>query len=79
MEHAGALSLIEGDWKLIAPGQGPRLNQNTNTELGNDSEPQLYNLATDLAERTNLAAQYPERVAAMTATLDRIRTGRQPR
>jgi arylsulfatase A-like enzyme len=76
VEHAGSLALIEGDWKLIAPGKGPKLNRNTNTELGNDPEPQLYNLASDPGERTNLAAQYPDRVRAMTAALDKIRKGK---
>ncbi len=75
VEHAGSLALVEGDWKLIAPGKGPKINRNTNTELGNDPQPQLYNLAIDPGERTNVAADNPERVRRMTALLDKIRTG----
>jgi len=73
VEYAGALALIEDDWKLIAPGSGPKMNRDTNTELGNDSEPQLYNLAADLGEKHNVAAQHPAKVREMTALLDKIR------
>lgn len=75
VEHAGALGLVEGDWKYIEPGDGPRMNHNTNTELGNDPAPQLYNLSNDLGETHNLAAQFPERVKAMAAALERIKAG----
>jgi len=34
VEHANSLSLLQGDWKYIEPGKGPRMNVNTNTELG---------------------------------------------
>ena len=73
VEYAGSLALIEDDWKLIAPGPGPKMDTNTNTELGNDSEPQLYNLAADLGEKHNVAAQHPAKVREMTALLDKIR------
>ncbi len=75
VEHAGSLALIEGNWKLIAPSKGAKMNRNTNTELGNDPSPQLFDLAADLGEKNDVAAQNPDRVKAMTATLDRIRTG----
>jgi arylsulfatase A-like enzyme len=75
VEHAGTLGLVEGDWKLIEPGKGPKMNRNTNTELGNDPAPQLYNLAADPGEKNNVAAEYPDRVKAMTATLERIKSG----
>ncbi|HUS07139.1 MAG TPA: arylsulfatase [Bryobacteraceae bacterium] len=77
IEHAGALSLIEGDWKLILPSKLPKVNQNTNTELGNDPKPQLYNLAADPGEKNNLAERNPAKVDALTALLEKIRaTGR---
>jgi len=75
VEHADSLALIEGDWKLIAPSKGPKVNRNTNTELGNDPEPQLYDLSEDIGEKNNVAAQYPDRVRAMTVALDRILAG----
>lgn len=73
VEYAGALALIEGDWKLIAPGDGPAMNTNTGTELGNDPQPQLFHLADDPGEKQNVAAQHPDKVREMTALLDRIR------
>jgi len=73
VEHAGSLALLEGNWKLIAPGKGPKINANTNTELGNDPEPQLYDLSADIGEQNNVAARYPDRVRTMMAELDRIR------
>ena len=74
VEHAGVLSLIQGHWKYIEPGRGPKINRNVNIELGNDPQPQLYDLRSDLGERHNLAEENPERVKAMAALLKRIRT-----
>lgn len=67
------LSLLVGNWKYIEPSKGPKINKDTNTELGNDPKPQLYNLATDPGETKNLAEVYPERVAEMKLKLDNIR------
>jgi arylsulfatase A-like enzyme len=67
------LSLVIGNWKYIEPSKGPRVNKDTNTELGNDPKPQLYNLADDPGETKNLADVYPERVAEMKLKLDNIR------
>jgi arylsulfatase A-like enzyme len=75
VEQAGALSLRRGSWKYIAPGKGPKVDRNTATELGNDAQPQLYDLSRDPGERTNLAASQPERVREMAAALERIRAG----
>jgi arylsulfatase A-like enzyme len=73
VEHAGVLSLIQGDWKYIEPGKGPRRNANTNTEMGNDPQPQLYNLKDDLGEKNNVAAERPDRVKEMAAFLRKVR------
>lgn len=73
VEQAGVLSLIQGDWKMIEGSERPKLNKNTNTELGNDSAPQLYNLAKDPGERNNVALSEPDRVKAMSEFLDGIR------
>lgn len=73
VEHAGTLSLIQGHWKYIESGKGAKFNKNTNTELGNDTAPQLYNLLDDLGEKNNLATQNPEKVKKMAALLQRIR------
>ena len=73
VEHAGVLSLIKGDWKYIEPGMGPRMNRNVNIELGNDREPQLYNLRSDIGERHNVASEHPELVRELAALLKKIR------
>jgi arylsulfatase A-like enzyme len=73
VEHAGTLSLIKGNWKYIEPSKGARINRNVNIELGNDPEPQLYNLKDDLGERHNLAKEQPERAAELAALLKKVK------
>ncbi len=60
----------EGSWKLIlAPGSGGKGKHDP-------AQPaQLYNLAEDLGETKNLAAEQPERVAQMQALLEKLITG----
>jgi len=74
VEQANQLSLREGTWKYISPGNGPKINANTNTEMGTAPEPQLYDLSADLGETRNLAAQNPAKVKEMAGTLQKIRT-----
>jgi len=69
------LALIQGDWKYIEPSKGPAMNKNTNIELGNSSEPRLFDLKKDIGEQNNLAEKYPEKVRAMADTLEKIRNG----
>jgi len=73
VEEAGALSLRDGPWKYIEPNTKPKINTDTNIELGNDRVPQLYNLTTDPGETKNLAEDQPSRVQAMAGRLDAIR------
>jgi len=73
VEQAGSLGLRVGTWKYIEPSDRSRYDRWTDTEMGNDSVPQLYDLATDLGETTNLAERYPERVREMAAMLQEIR------
>ncbi len=67
------LSLLIDNWKYIEPSNGPAINKDTNTELGNLPQPQLYNLAKDPGETKNLAAAYPDRVNEMKRKLDEIK------
>ena len=73
VEQANSLALRQGQWKYISPSQGQRVNQNTNTETGNDPAPQLYDLGKDPGERNNLAAAHPEKVRELAALLESIR------
>jgi hypothetical protein len=79
VEDADVRSIIEGDWKLIQPSDQPSVNQNTNTELSNDAEPQLYNLASDPREKSNVTSQYPERAKMLTELLGKVRAGSRSR
>ncbi len=78
VEHANALSLIVGEWKVIQAHAGAKRNL-TGNELGNDPQPQLFNLANDLAEQNNLAAQHPDRVKDMLAMLSKIQSDARSR
>ena len=74
VEHASRLTIIKGDWKFIEPGQGNKVQVNTNTETGNDPEPQLYNLKNNIGEIVNVAGQNPLIVKELTELLQRIKT-----
>ena len=78
VEHSasGVLSIIKDGWKYIEPGNGPRINTNTNIELGNDPQPQLYNLVKDIGEKTNLAGDFPDKVTELSALLEKV--GKSP-
>lgn len=54
-EHEGNRAVRVGDWKLVAKHGGPW---------------ELYNLATDRVESTDLATREPERVAQLTRLYD---------
>lgn len=68
------LSIVQGEWKYISPSNGPKRNRSTNIELGNDPQPQLYNLKTDPGETTNLAATHPDRVEQLASLLESVRS-----
>ena len=79
VEDANVRSVVEGDWKFIQPSNFPKLNKATDTELGNDTQPQLYNLANDPGEKNNLASQYPDKVKHLSEVLAKLRTDRRSR
>ena len=58
------LALRSGAWKLITKPNGPA---------------ELYDLASDLSEKKDLAAEQPERVAQLTARLNAIRGPEVPK
>ncbi|MES2276720.1 MAG: arylsulfatase [Bacteroidota bacterium] len=75
IEHAlnNTLSIIQGDWKYIEPSNGPAINKFTNTELGNNPKPQLYNLKTDIAEKNNVAEANPAKLNELKNLLESLR------
>ena len=74
--QAGGQALRVDNWKYMGPSKRPKVNAQVNIELGNDTVPQLYDLAADPGERTNLAEKYPEKVKEMEARLEKIRQER---
>lgn len=84
VEHAGQTSLRLGSWKFIPGGPGPKFSKLTNTEYGNDKEPQLYDLKNDVGETKNVANEFPEKLTEMRKMLNQIkesgssRNGYQP-
>jgi arylsulfatase A-like enzyme len=81
VEHAlnGRLSIIMNNWKLIEPGTGEKLYIHTNTESGNDPDPQLYNLTSDVGERNNVAHENQPIVNKLTELLVRIKMNKLTR
>lgn len=70
---ATMMTLRSGDWKLITElGSGGFSKPNRITPGPGDPAGQLYNLANDLGETTNLYAQHPEIVAQLTAEMNMI-------
>ncbi|GAB3714369.1 arylsulfatase [Spirosoma flavus] len=73
VEHAGTLSIVQKSWKYIEPSNAAPYSKNTDTELGNNPKPQLYNLTDDIGEKKNVADQHPDRVQQLKQELDKIR------
>lgn len=73
--HQGiaTMALIKGGWKYIVPSDRPKMNMNTNTEMGTDPEPQLYNLKSDFGETKNLAKENPEKLKELEALFQKIK------
>lgn len=68
-------SLRDGNWKYIHPSERanvPAFLNNKGIETGGSEEPQLYNLASDIGERNNVAAANPARVKQMREILMQI-------
>lgn len=69
----GSFAIRDGQWKLaLCPGSGgwssPRPGRKTYADL---PDFQLYNLADDPGEETNLVEKHPERVAKMKAAMEK--------
>jgi len=73
VHHANGQALRLGNWKWIEKRAGQAVNRPTQTELGNSPADQLYDLANDPGEISNLAEAMPEKVAEMRAALSAIR------
>jgi len=70
VEHAGTLAILKDNWKYIEPNKGAAYNKLTDTELGNSSVPQLYDLSKDMGERNNLAEKESDKVNKLKMLLE---------
>jgi len=68
----GKTILRWNDWVYIPPHEGPMVASDTNIELGNLPEPQLYDLSMDIGQIQNLAKRNRNLVNQMSARLDEI-------
>jgi arylsulfatase A-like enzyme len=62
IEHSHRMGVRQGTWKLLTASRGK-----------NDQHAELYNLANDIGETTNVAAKYPDKVKELTALLQKDR------
>jgi len=67
----GSFSIRQGEWKLeLCPGSGGWSYPRPGSDDESDLPPvQLYNMAQDLGEESNLQADHPEIVARLTALM----------
>lgn len=69
----GAMTIRDGDWKLIDRLGSGGFSEPARLEPGpDDPQGQLYNLADDPAETTNLYLEKPEVVSRLKATMENI-------
>ncbi|MDE5760599.1 MAG: sulfatase-like hydrolase/transferase, partial [Bacteroides sp.] len=73
VESSAGLSIRTKEWKYIDPNDGEAMiSWGPKVETGNLSTPQLYNME-NLAEKENVATQYPEKVFEMQTILRRVK------
>ena len=66
------LSLRQGDWKIIFGQAGGGFGGGAAKAENAAPRVQLYDLAADLGETKNLAAEKPELVAELTAVMEKL-------
>jgi len=73
IEATSRTAFRSGDWAYIPPHKGNPLIKSVNIEIGNDAEPQLYNLKEDLEQQHNLATENPEKLKELSTAFEKIR------
>ena len=68
------LAIVKGQWKYIEPSDAPAIEYWTRMELGNDRQPQLYDLSSDPSEKNNVAKLHPEAVRELSELLKSVKT-----
>ncbi|MFW6328208.1 MAG: sulfatase-like hydrolase/transferase, partial [Bacteroidota bacterium] len=73
VEESFTLALRKGQWKYIEPSDGPHFFDTKGIESGMYPYPQLFDLADDVAETTNLAEENPEITRELSEKLREIK------
>lgn len=68
------LSVTANGWKYFEPSSSDPIEQWTKIELGNNAEPQLYNVEVDPSEKNNLSIENPNKTMELAESLDSIRS-----
>ncbi len=89
IEQGGPLSVRQGQWKLVVAQKGAQKAPPKKQGLEDNDRPvrdtgaggglQLFNLAEDLAEKTNVAEQQPEKVKEMEEILNKAKAAGRTR
>ena len=66
--YGRSIWIKEGDWACVPAYKNWK---------GNMTAPELYDLKKDVAQKHNIAAQYPKRVQEMTAKLEQVRNNKK--
>jgi len=72
---SSTLSIVKDGWKYIEPTDKPQFNVYTcpKTDMGNNRQPQLYNIDNDIREQENLAETYPDKLEELKMLLNQIK------
>jgi len=73
IEATSRTAYKKGDWVMIPPYKGNKVNTQVNIELGNDENYQLYHLTNDLGQQENLAESEKEKLQEMITEFKAIR------
>ena len=60
--------------RYFEPSSSDPIEQWTKIELGNNAEPQLYNVEVDPSEKNNLSIENPNKTMELAKSLDSIRS-----
>ncbi len=74
----GRAAIRMGDWKLLTNASEKDAEESEDGDLKARGNVELYNLADDISEKTNLAASNPEKVKELRARLDVFLKGAVP-
>ncbi|WP_439953511.1 sulfatase family protein [Gelidibacter salicanalis] len=73
IEATSRTALRSGDWLLIPPYKGKAFEEKVGIQLGNSPDFQLYNLKSDMGQKTNVAKDNPEKLNELIQVFETLR------